>query len=1048
MPAESAENCVFSLLADARLTVPFSPPPGIDTDLCQYNHLPLLGILLTALRPGDAVFIDSSPSVITYAEQIIASSDLGTRIQKIRPGEQLRLSPSSGAIGFVHCDLASAGPEARTEILNNHGLQLTSDAVLVIHGTETEMGGALWQTLSAGTPHCLFPQGAGLGLIIPGKIPRSLAPLLGTDEQKLCPEAQARLRSRLSLLGSHWSNLARLRSDDIRHEEQKAADRETRLTLSETRFALAAQQERATACLSRQKQDAKQRQQEISDELNTARQRLADAQSCILDMRSYIAATQTYIADMTDWADRLTEQVSHKNAETSQLRDHLASQAEALDALRTLPEDRKGLFKRLSGALRHPYFVPSVPQTPDAPSLLAIMPRPLPPQLPPAGPDTIPEQPLLPVPLPCSPLRRNVLFISGEPGTPGAIYRCVRNAAACSAAGHHTRIVECAHVTPDDLTWADIVILWRVAFSGHVSILIRLAKEGGAVLLFDLDDLMFIPSLAVTRVIDGIRTTGTTEESVATLYTAMRETMDRCDGCIATTEFLARQMRRFRSLTFTLPNIFDAATLRCSRLAVRIRHAGEPDGLIRIGYAAGTRTHQQDFAVVADVLAKLLAARPELRLCLFRTADSQHPLLLTDEFPCLVPVMTQIEWIDTVPPEDLYEALVRFDISIAPLQPDNAYCEAKSEIKFLEAALAGVPSVVSPTEPYRNCIVDGVTGFLAATQEDWERHLAALIDSPPLRARMARDALNTVLWNFSPERQAMMMETALASLGSESATARATETWLGRGTYQSRGLPEIPDNRVLFEHDTCRQSEVTVIITSHNYETLIVEALESVRSQTIANLDLIVVDDVSTDQSVTTILDWASRHAGRFNRLLVLASCENAGLGGARNIAVSASETPWFLSLDADNRLLPDACEALLATADPLTAYVYPCLREFGGSSARDVVGTLPARPLQLVSGNYIDAMALVARWAWSAAGGYYVGRDIMGWEDYDLWCTLAEMGLRSTHLPEIVAEYRVHEQSMTNSVTERSEHRARVVAFVTERHPWLDLHREAQQRV
>ena len=93
--------------------------------------------------------------------------------------------------------------------------------------------------------------------------------------------------------------------------------------------------------------------------------------------------------------------------------------------------------------------------------------------------------------------------------------------------------------------------------------------------------------------------------------------------------------------------------------------------------------------------------------------------------------------------------------------------------------------------------------------------------------------------------------------------------------------------------------------------------------------------------------------------------------------------------------------------------------------------------------------MAMVAKWAWAAAGGYYVSREAMGWEDYDLWCIFAELGLPGRQVPAVLADYRQHSSSMTNASTERAAHKARVVAYVQDRHPWINLTAEkAHQRV
>ena len=81
--------------------------------------------------------------------------------------------------------------------------------------------------------------------------------------------------------------------------------------------------------------------------------------------------------------------------------------------------------------------------------------------------------------------------------------------------------------------------------------------------------------------------------------------------------------------------------------------------------------------------------------------------------------------------------------------------------------------------------------------------------------------------------------------------------------------------------------------------------------------------------------------------------------------------------------------------------------------------------------------MALVSVAAWSAVGGYWGGR--LGWEDYDFWCRLAEFGLTGQQCPGApLAEYRVHRDSMLQSITEAPQNKRTVMADLQRAHPWL----------
>jgi glycosyltransferase involved in cell wall biosynthesis len=236
-----------------------------------------------------------------------------------------------------------------------------------------------------------------------------------------------------------------------------------------------------------------------------------------------------------------------------------------------------------------------------------------------------------------------------------------------------------------------------------------------------------------------------------------------------------------------------------------------------------------------------------------------------------------------------------------------------------------------------------------------------------------------------------------------------------------------------------------VVIPLFNYAATILEALESVLAQTLPLLDLIVIDDASTDESRHLVQDWLARHAGRFNRTVLLRNTRNAGLGPTRNAGFDAAETPFVLLLDADNRLRPGCAAACLAAlsepgGDAGAAFAYPMIQCFGDST--EVIGTRPFLAARLVGGNYIDAMALVARWAWAAVGGYRDQR--LGWEDYELWCRMAEAGVQ---VPEVLAEYRVHARSMLHEVTERPGNRQRLAEDLATEHPWLALLFQCSQR-
>ena len=632
-----------------------------------------------------------------------------------------------------------------------------------------------------------------------------------------------------------------------------------------------------------------------------------------------------------------------------------------------------------------------------------------------------------------------IVFVAGEPATPGEVYRVTRFARAAELAGAITVILAVEEVPTRraDFVGADLVVIWRAGWSEEVASAVDAANGAGAKLMFDVDDLMVEPELAVPEVIDGIRTQNIAMASVQDHYTRIRTSMANCEFACTTTDELAWYIRVHGKPTFVLPNGFDWAALQRSRRVARTRRLDGGDGLVRLGYAAGSRTHQRDFAQIAEPVGRILRERPATRLVLFTTRVDNAPVLNPAEFPALAGLDAQIEWRELVPLAQLPEELGRFDINLVPLEIGNPFCEAKSELKYFEAALVDVCTVASATGPFRRAIGNGRTGFLAATPDDWYAMLRMLVDDPAMRARVGRAAYRGVLWPFGPERRAEMVASVLDQVRGGPRAARAFALDVQRAQLPRR-LPNLPDGDVVFAADALGDADVTVIVPLYNYANFVVEALDSVRAQTLVPLDLVVVDDCSTDASLATALDWVKRYAQRFNRVMVIRNHANAGLGSTRNAGFAAAETPYVLPLDADNRLLPACCETLLRLAEKgRAAFVYPVIRKFGEVS--ETIGLWPYAPARLVGVPYIDAMALVSVAAWACVGGY--GETRLGWEDYEFWCRIAEFGLAGEQAPgEPLAEYRVHGGSMLNRITESPDAKPRVIAEMHRRHPWLSL--------
>ncbi|BAU66539.1 Glycosyl transferase, family 2 [Stanieria sp. NIES-3757] len=105
------------------------------------------------------------------------------------------------------------------------------------------------------------------------------------------------------------------------------------------------------------------------------------------------------------------------------------------------------------------------------------------------------------------------------------------------------------------------------------------------------------------------------------------------------------------------------------------------------------------------------------------------------------------------------------------------------------------------------------------------------------------------------------------------------------------------------------QPEVSVIIPAHNTADYIAHAIDSALNQTLCNIEVIVVDDASTDNTVEIVQSF------RDSRLKLLVNEKNLGAGGARNRALSAATGKWVAVLDSDDWYASERLEKLIHLA-------------------------------------------------------------------------------------------------------------------------------------
>lgn len=347
-----------------------------------------------------------------------------------------------------------------------------------------------------------------------------------------------------------------------------------------------------------------------------------------------------------------------------------------------------------------------------------------------------------------------------------------------------------------------------------------------------------------------------------------------------------------------------------------------------------------------------------------------------------------------------------------------------------ESLAMGVP-VVAPALPGNREFMDTDSGVLVEPRDDVEAYataIAGLLADGDHRRKMGVRSRERMLTEFSlgkmGRRHEELYERLLATRANELAAVAEP--------------PPPPEPSTILTRDPPPERSVGVIVPCHRHGIYIGECIRSIKAQTLAAAEIVVVDDGSSDPETIAALALLDEDPV----VTVLRQGSNLGPSAARNRGLAAlGDVSYVLPLDADDVLLPDALERMVAQLEVAPAdigYVYPSAQHIGNRS--DFVPS-PAYNLWLLMGdNYCPAAALFDRRVFDA-GVDYPEDMVFGHEDWDLLLQLAECGIHGEHVAEPTFHYRKYGFSRINAVEygPHAFHKA-----VERRHPSLYGNRDA----
>jgi len=291
---------------------------------------------------------------------------------------------------------------------------------------------------------------------------------------------------------------------------------------------------------------------------------------------------------------------------------------------------------------------------------------------------------------------------------PCAWYRCMTPGGALKERGHDVAL-EREPMSAKVLA-SDVVVFQRPSKEAQLASVLHLRSQQKYVVIELDDDFWNLqhtnPSFSYWRQTSALR--------------VLEGCLKAADVVTVTTPELAQTVGKFNSNVRVLPNMLPDQYWSFAPKQL------PADDTVVIGWA-GSATHEADLKLLSGVVEQILEKYERVVF-----AFAGMPRLPYREHE-------RIRLIPQVPLEEYTKLLGTFDIALAPVV-DSTFNRCKSDLKYLEYAMIGLPVVASRIATYERSVEHGANGFLARNHRDWVKSIGRLIEDPALRVRIAANA--------------------------------------------------------------------------------------------------------------------------------------------------------------------------------------------------------------------------------------------------------------------------------------------------------------------
>lgn len=220
---------------------------------------------------------------------------------------------------------------------------------------------------------------------------------------------------------------------------------------------------------------------------------------------------------------------------------------------------------------------------------------------------------------------------------------------------------------------------------------------------------------------------------------------------------------------------------------------------------------------------------------------------------------------------------------------------------------------------------------------------------------------------------------------------------------------------------------VSVVIPSYNQFHYLRETVKSALDSTYPYLEIVIVDDGSTDDSMELAMGLSAKHGN-----ISFYSQQNAGPSAARNHGIRKSRGKYILPLDGDDLISKEYIQQAVGVMeeDQNVKVVYCQARKFG-----DMEEEWKLRPFSraaLAEGNMIFVSALFRKEDWKRVGGF-AEEMTWGFEDWEFWISMLKEGGEVVKLPITGFFYRIRKGSRRKEISIRE--RQLTYSYINKKH-------------